>query len=395
MSKYLDKNISKIILIFIFLQPIIDLLTSISINYLHLTISVGIVVRSLFLVLIIYYYVFIRKISKKQLMYLLGILVFSLSFVIFIYLSKEPMASNIVSLIKYLYFIILLILIDSKDLKISKRNLFYIALIYILLIFVPRMLSLDFNSYREGNIGSVGIFNSGNEINAILVFLLPVYLTNLLKEQSLAYRLIFFAVMAYVSLLTGTKVLLFFFLLITLIKILPEAKKLSNKAKIASLIGVGITCALLVILIPKTNFYHNIVLSLEYNNINSFKDIFSYNFLNNVIFHERLTFLVNNFNIYINSGIRSILFGIGLTSNSILLKEVEMDLYDILITFGIIGTLLLVVPVIKYLLSLNKQDKDLIIGTIFLLIVSIISGHVLLSPAVSIYLIIGLKNRIE
>ena len=395
MSKYLDKNISKIILIFIFLQPIIDLLTSISINYLHLTISVGIVVRSLFLVLIIYYYVFIRKISKKQLMYLLGILVFSLSFIIFIYLSKEPMDSNIVSLIKYLYFIILLILIDSKDLKISKRNLFYIALIYILLIFVPRMLSLDFNSYREGNIGSVGIFNSGNEINAILVFLLPLYLTNLLKEQSLAYRLIFFAVMAYVSLLTGTKVLLFFFLLITLIKILPETKKLSNKAKIVSLIGVGITCALLVILIPKTNFYHNIVLSLEYNNINSFKDIFSYNFLNNVIFHERLTFLVNNFNIYINSGIRSILFGIGLTSNSILLKEVEMDLYDILITFGIIGTLLLVIPVIKYLLSLNKQDKDLIIGTIFLLIVSIISGHVLLSPAVSIYLIIGLKNRIE
>ena len=395
MSKYLDKNISKIILIFIFLQPIIDLLTSISINYLHLTISVGIVVRSLFLVLIIYYYVFIRKISKKQLMYLLGILVFSLSFIIFIYLSKEPMGSNIVSLVKYLYFIILLILIDSKDLKISKRNLFYIALIYILLIFVPRMLSLDFNSYREGNIGSVGIFNSGNEINAILVFLLPIYLTNLLKEQSLAYRLIFFAVMAYVSLLTGTKVLLFFFLLITLIKILPETKKLSNKAKIVSLIGVGITCALLVILIPKTNFYHNIVLSLEYNNINSFKDIFSYNFLNNVIFHERLTFLVNNFNIYINSGIRSILFGIGLTSNSILLKEVEMDLYDILITFGIIGTLLLVIPVIKYLLSLNKQDKDLIIGTIFLLIVSIISGHVLLSPAVSIYLIIGLKNRIE
>jgi hypothetical protein len=395
MSKYLDKNISKLILIFIFLQPIIDLLTSISINYLHLTISVGIVVRSLFLVLIIYYYVFIRKISKKQLMYLLGILVFSLSFIIFIYLSKEPMSSNIVSLVKYLYFIILLILIDSKDLKISKRNLFYIALIYILLIFVPRMLSLDFNSYREGNIGSVGIFNSGNEINAILVFLLPIYLTNLLKEQSLAYRLIFFAVMAYVSLLTGTKVLLFFFLLITLIKILPEAKKLSNKAKIVSLIGVGITCALLVILIPKTNFYHNIMLSLEYNNINSLKDIFSYNFLNNVIFHERLTFLVNNFNIYINSGIRSILFGIGLTSNSILLKEVEMDLYDILITFGIIGTLLLVIPVIKYLISLNKQDKDLIIGTIFLLIVSIISGHVLLSPAVSIYLIIGLKNRIE
>jgi hypothetical protein len=395
MSKYLDKNISKIILIFIFLQPIIDLLTSISINYLHLTISVGIVVRSLFLVLIIYYYVFIRKISKKQLMYLLGILVFSLSFIIFIYLSKEPMSSNIVSLVKYLYFIILLILIDSKDLKISKRNLFYIALIYILLIFVPRMLSLDFNSYREGNIGSVGIFNSSNEINAILVFLLPIYLTNLLKEQSLAYRLIFFAVMAYVSLLTGTKVLLFFFLLITLIKILPETKKLSNKAKIVSLIGVGITCALLVILIPKTNFYHNIMLSLEYNNINSFKDIFSYNFLNNVIFHERLTFLVNNFNIYINSGIRSILFGIGLTSNSILLKEVEMDLYDILITFGIIGTLLLVIPVIKYLISLNKQDKDLIIGTIFLLIVSIISGHVLLSPAVSIYLIIGLKNRIE
>ena len=395
MSKYLDKNISKIILIFIFLQPIIDLLTSVSINYLHLTISVGIVVRSLFLVLIVYYYVFIRKISKKQLMYLLGILVFSLSFIIFIYLSKEPMFSNIVSLIKYLYFLILLIIIDSKDLKISKRNLFYIALIYILLIFVPRMLSFDFNSYREGNIGSVGIFNSGNEINAILVFLLPIYITNLLKEQSLAYRLIFFAVMAYVSLLTGTKVLLFFFLLITLIKILPETKKLSNKAKIMSLIGVGLVCGLLVLLIPKTNFYHNIVLSLEYNNINSFKDVFSYNFLNNVIFHERLTFLVDNFNIYIHSGIRSILFGIGLTNNSILLKEVEMDLYDILITFGIIGTLLLVIPVIKYLLSLKKQDKDLIIGTIFLLIVSIISGHVLLSPAVSIYLIIGLKNRIE
>lgn len=49
-------------------------------------------------------------------------------------------------------------------------DLVKIAIIYLVFISVPTILGLEFNSYtQEGKTGSVGWFNSGNEISAIFI----------------------------------------------------------------------------------------------------------------------------------------------------------------------------------------------------------------------------------
>ena len=61
MNKFLKNNLSKIISIFILLQPIIDLITGLCINLFNFNFTLGIIVRILFLALIMYITVFIYK----------------------------------------------------------------------------------------------------------------------------------------------------------------------------------------------------------------------------------------------------------------------------------------------------------------------------------------------
>jgi hypothetical protein len=90
MNNYLKKNIANIFLIFLYLQPVIDLLTSLSINTFHLSISLGMVIRFLFLVLMLYYAFIINKsITKPKLIYLISILIYLIIFAILTIAFKD------------------------------------------------------------------------------------------------------------------------------------------------------------------------------------------------------------------------------------------------------------------------------------------------------------------
>ena len=82
-NNFLNKNINLIICIFLILQPIIDLLTGISINF-NISFSFGIIVRALFIIFILYYLFFISKClyRKKSLILITLILIYMFIFVI-------------------------------------------------------------------------------------------------------------------------------------------------------------------------------------------------------------------------------------------------------------------------------------------------------------------------
>src|SRR5574344_2108397 len=107
MKKYLLKNISYILLIFLYLQPIIDLSTSLVINYLKISISIGFILRLLFLFFLLYFYLFIKKnLSKSKKIYLLTIILFIIGVTTMIICLKDISAVSyeLQNILKIFYF---------------------------------------------------------------------------------------------------------------------------------------------------------------------------------------------------------------------------------------------------------------------------------------------------
>jgi hypothetical protein len=155
----------------------------------------------------------------------------------------------------------------------------------------------------------------------------------------------------------------------------------------------------LFILIPNTNFYYNIKLHLNYLEINEVKDIFSYKFINRFIFSDRLTYLNDTYTFYKNSHLLEKFIGIGYingySTDLLNMKLIEMDLFDIFFRCGIFGFLIFLYPIILYFKDSKKNNNKLYKICTLSIIISFIgatlSGHTLVAPSISFYLVI-IKN---
>ena len=65
-EKYLEKNIDKIITTFIWIQPIIDVLTAIMLHN-NMSFTIGIIIRIAFLLFMVFYLLISTKNKKKHL----------------------------------------------------------------------------------------------------------------------------------------------------------------------------------------------------------------------------------------------------------------------------------------------------------------------------------------
>ena len=159
---------------------------------------------------------------------------------------------------------------------------------------------------------------------------------------------------------------------------------------------VSIICILSsLFIIPKTSFYKNLEIHKNYLGLNSYLDVFTdYKLIDHFIFSQRLTFLSNTNKNYLNSSVPEKVFGIGYIENygkdSVSLKTIEIDYFDILYRHGI-GFIIYFMIVIPYFVNVFKiKDKSLYnlelkVSVLLILILSFFSGHVLLSPSVSIF----------
>lgn len=395
MTKYIKKNINSYITIFLLLSPILDLLTGISRHLLKIDLSIGIIIRMLFLISIVLISYFVYK-KKKLLIPYLVILIYSILYFIGMINHDNMLFLNIQNAAKILYFpVLLLSLYTIKDnIKIDNKTLYYVLVIYIICIFIPLLLNLGYKSYKITKVGTLGFYNSANEISGIISILTPILFLNIYKEKrkrDILFTIIYLLVIVTIG--TKTPILTLGITLgatfVYLIKKFKEEKK--YKSIINSFILLFISIVGIIILIPNTNFYKNIDTHMKFLHIDEIEDVANPKVFDHFIFSERLKFLSNRTKEYHKSNLYEKIFGTGFTKNNQELKQVEIDYFDIYLSLGIIG-FIISIGIFVYILFkvLNKkkikdyQDYMYSLSIFIIILLSFFTGHIITAPSVSL-----------
>ncbi|MBW3491532.1 O-antigen ligase family protein [Bacillus sp. FDAARGOS_1420] len=210
------------LLIFIILQPVLDLLTSLSIELLKVNATVGIMVRFLIMAMGGIYILIQAKEreNRKFLIYL--VLLGAILGIGFINnkLIKSPIviAEEVKFIGKALYIYIMLVsyILALKSLKKTvnisdkvRNNIVYSTLIINAIMVISITTSTDFGSYEWMKVGSRGWFYAGNELGSILAIIFPiVVLYSIQKTKSVKHVLYWIPslLMIYSLIQVGTKV---------------------------------------------------------------------------------------------------------------------------------------------------------------------------------------------
>ncbi len=414
-NNYLKENITKIILYFVLLSPIFDLITSLLLNVAKIEFNFIIAFKMLFMLICIYYLFFISKAKYKKIS-IAYIITTSIYIIVYSLITIKQKDLNVLpyeiqNLFRSFFYPLTLVSIfniyEEKQFNIDNKHLSIILLIYIILLFIPTITKADFSSYAYSKVGSIGWFNSTNEIGAIISILLPFGIYNLFKIKNLVLKITILLISIYTYFSLGTKVpilslviVIMTYLLIYVIKII-KLKKIKNILII--IISISIITITSIILIPKTSFYKNIKIHLDFLEIKSITDFYDVHIIDHFIFSERVSFYIDTRKNYIKAPIEQKLLGIGYIENygtdNVKIKTIEMDYYDIFFRNGLIGFTLYFIPYIIILIKIFKklslknniltiEKLNLYLSIILILILSLFSGHIITSPSVSIFCII-------
>lgn len=400
MENYIKKNINSIISIFILIGPILDFLTGICIHTLNINFTIGIIVRVIFLLFICIVTIFIFKKKKLIIPYLIIGLYFILYILGMVLFKENGLFFEIQNLVKVFYFpIVFLSLYSIKDkVDINNKVLIKTLFLYLILILIPTVFGIGYKTYEITKAGTLGFFNSANEISGIISILTPVMFIMLKDKKNIILKVLLGLMYLVVILMMGTKtplLALCFTIGVFLAYLLIESIKQKKYKKIIitlSILLLGVFGIILVL--PKTNFYKNIKTHLDFLEVESIADVFKdKKLIDHFIFSQRLTFLEKENKLYSKSNLYLKTFGIGYLNNGKETKMIEMDYFDIFYHHGIIG-FLVYFSIIIYLLAkkikFNKSFEGYMLRTSFVLIgiLSFFTGHIITAPAVSIIVII-------
>ena len=370
----MNKKLNLLVIIFLLLNPILDVT-----SFLNLPFSI--IIRSLFLASIVLY----LFINKKELKLLIPLLIFSIiSFIYQYFYLKFGLTETVSSILKFLYLPVSILFFKNYSLTIEKSKIETIILITYLGIYLfSYLFKIGANAYlpTDGKSGFKGLFSSINEFSAIIVCLLPIAVNYLKSKKNYIVLIIILICSSIASLLIGTKILMGGIIFTILYLIWNERKIFLRQSKKIKIMVISLFIILITIsgfLFTKTRTYKNMQVQKDFFKVDN---VFSFEFINRVIYNDRLTFLDDNYTYYKNQNIDKKLLGIAINNNDI--KMVEIDIFDILFRYGIVGIILFV----SSIMTINfKEIKDYDkISMILLVIISLTSGHVLIYPAVSIY----------
>lgn len=422
--------------IFLIINPIIDIFTTFSVLVLKVEFSFGIIMRSLFLVFLFIYYLI--KVEKKK-NHILYFFIFLLYSSIFFYdiICTESFSNlflEIKGFVKVFYFpIIFMLFIQSLNnkKKFLNNNITFSAFMYSFFIFVPYLLNLSLLTYSNGKSGSIGWFYAPNEVGAILGIVSPIFVYTVMKFKRKILTI--FALYVYIMAISliGTKVPIFALIISLSIMFIiyltkgffSNENRKRNQCK-ASVILLTILCSVLIInyISPIKN---NIKSQIEWNN-----DILTTNpnipdeiyeidknlseeeqekkievkikqkKILNLIFSSRDNYVIQRIEKWVNSGNQKIIFGMGIYQDKVQ-QTVEIDFFDILFSYGILGTLIYFMPLIILFLKMiiyfvrnlktffiNDELWVYYISLALAISISFTAGHVLIAPAVSLFVAI-------
>ncbi|MEE3944604.1 O-antigen ligase family protein [Bacillus wiedmannii] len=210
------------LLIFILLQPILDLLTAFCIMVLKIDTTIGVITR-LFVMFLSGIYILIQTKKQGNIKYILYIILVGIVFTIGLVnnkLTKDPMVltEEIKFIAKALYPFVMLTCyvfvfksLKEKSSSNSKMRdyITYASLIIGVVMVASITTGTDYNSYEWVKLGSRGWFYAGNELGSILAIMCPiVILYSIEKTKSIgkAYYWIPSILVVYSLFAIGTKV---------------------------------------------------------------------------------------------------------------------------------------------------------------------------------------------
>ena len=369
---------TKLLVMFLYFLPFIDLLTSIATW--ESKASIGLILKGLF-VIIASIYLFYKNYKKKEYWYLYGI------FIIYFLLYGDYLVFNkpntifieFINVIKIFYFPFLVLFFsqcENKELR--KKLFFYYSLCFLLMYLIPYPLGLGHNIneiYENKNL-YLSYFYVGNELVNIFALVRPIGFLYL-KDKKRIYLLGYLILIFLMILLLGTKTMYLSFLFV-IGYFLFKKREMFKKYLVIVLI--------LLLLLPQSSLYKNIKTSLEYYHIQNVSDLLTFQNIDNVIYSNRLSFVYNLHKNYQKEDISGKIFGMG-RQKIMTMKDAEIDIFDIFYSIGILGFM---VYLAFFAFVINKAKLKGIYAYLFwlLILISLFSGHVLLSPMTSSYLAI-------
>ncbi|EEL47113.1 hypothetical protein bcere0021_7870 [Bacillus cereus Rock3-42] len=438
------------LLLFIVFQPILDLLTSFSIYVLHMSATVGIVVRFAFMLLALGYLLLHHKQqgAKKYILYLcLFGIVLAIGLVNNL-MVKSPVSfgEEVKFIMKSVYPIVLLFgyIIALKELKNNEfafhkiiTYFLYATLILSISIIAAMATGTDFPSYPNSKIGSRGWFFAGNDLSSIFAIMFPIvvlYSVHKTTSFSKVYYWIPTVLAMYASIMIGTKVgygaivitlgIALFFLFIEYM--MHRKKEGKGFTYLVNTIVAAVVLGGLLVLTPQTPIAKNMSIHLQiYEYKKSVQDEkdrkegkvvkeeehkqgeLTDSEMKSLIYSDRDKFLKVYKQYYKEAPLSQKLFGMGYAGNyTTKMKLVEMDFHDLFFAFGIVGFLMYLLPLlyfgIKIFIRLITNFKKLfsvkhmlLASTLVLSLgIGFMSGHVLTAPAVSIFFVVILAYLI-
>src|SRR5690625_3206430 len=403
----------------IIFQPVIDIITSLSTRYLNHSITLGMIFRSLlllFLMIYIFQYLFHHK-KPLLFLYSISLLTVLLSLLVNYFLKNNFLIFEEINFaFKTIYFLMIvfisIILIDSK--LINKKLIYKASNIICLVIGLSYWVSIitntGINSYSYEGVGYSGWFYSANELSVIVIILLGLTLINLYKNKKDILSWTAFVLMLSMVSMIGTKtsflggnILVFTFLAYILYCI---------RLRIWKDKGVMAYCLILIIFLftlPVSPFSFNTqergYFSSEEQNIQKTN---TENASSQLGFIQKL---LSSRDIYfqkIKSDYKESIFirkmvGLGYSGDYKLHpKLIEMDFFDLFFSYGVIGTFILLIPlmilIIRVFIFTHAIEIMILMLTLILCFgISFLAGHVLFAPSLMTYfgilfVILGLEK---
>lgn len=434
---------------FILIQPIIDVLTTGSILYTSLPLTVGVIIRLAYLAIMagwITYAATKSKRAKYYLLYLIGFAALVITNFGINMMVKEPflIVEELTFYTKIVYFHVLLfgflLLLEAlrengSDSKKMLVNYFVIVSAMISAVFIiAQVTGTSLTNYARSKEGWTGWFYAGNEIGATMAIILPITAIYAVQKSTTlkqaAIHWLPFILLSISMLALGTKVgyagivivLLTVLVGSILLLVLKSQQEDRKNVKVNTLFST-ILLVIVLVVTPLTPVFGNMFAHLDILGISLEKPpvefdefgeevipeedtgpLFTGEQIENLVFSSREQYKADYRRQFDEAPLLQTVFGMGFAGNYEQperhkpLKMIEMDFHDWFYAFGLLGFIYMMAPIIyfsgKYLWEFITNIKTrfnyfgMLTGISFLIGIGIAytAGHVLTAPAVSIYL---------
>lgn len=426
-----ETQISFILTIYILAQSIIDIFTSLGNSILGVNLSVGIIIRSIFMITVTFIAI-LYCIAKKRILlgsYLIISIIYCCVFSIYSFATNpiNVFLIDVKGLIKTFYLIFtlvsLFIILREVKVEIKTKAISYSALMYIFSIVIAVLTNTSKYSYYYEQFGYKGWFNAANEVGTILGIIIPIMIYYFASRNMKWYFTIIVVLASmFCVVYMGVKSIFIAvagYLIISFIYCVIQFWITKNKSFIR-IISILMLCIVLC-----GFFYSTSELAKKINNnidkiveevpsSDNIKDLPNdvapspvpnpvQNNVLNIILSNRLLFVGPIHNTYISTQTIDKIIGIGYTHSGtdgqIETKMIEIDTLDIFYAHGFIGCIIYYFPILfllcrivgqifknfKYFITSYKYCTYFYSLCISLLI-STTAGHVMTAPGVSIYI---------